>query len=581
MNKVDAAEEWCVKLFWSYITSKKANLYTSKSPTAASVRRRTKVPKPKAHVTSQRRRTVSTEASKYIEHLEAELTSAQAQLSSLTSPTITRAQSTKLRAMNQETRVLQDELHEWEQKYHARVQEEIDQRYEMEVNFKARLRTLEDAAETHEERVKELEYELQERSQTLEAVETANMDLEKRIEIMSDLIAQSPTKIGLCSESPARPRIRHIRPKSMLPRFPPPGTLQKTSPEKLPQSQPTSPAKRHSLPAFITEMPETDTLRERLNMPSAQSRGSVDLESVFSDAPIAGEPTTTTMDGSAGGAFRIPDLPSADGIYQGAEFSSPRRPHRRMRRFHAGSICPKPLILPSTSFGGGAVPASAPPLEHHDTPPSFPFPVQDLTGDSSHLPPDTAGYGRQRSFTFADETTTLRRFDASPFLAVTPQLARNGSALHALSPSSDFSQATARDLSSIGSAVGRNLFEELSRVKSSGTLQTSQPSGTYTQARAERSGTDDGTLRPAMSFGYSSDLCTAQRAALNTNHNAEDTTCPHHNEHPHFPTHLSTTTTLLTLWHHTIHHARTALTTTRALLPYPLSLLPRPLLSLR
>ncbi|KAK4931662.1 hypothetical protein LTR28_011514, partial [Elasticomyces elasticus] len=108
MNKVDAAEE-------------------CKSPTAASIRRRTKVPKPKPHVTSQRRRTVSTEASKYIEHLEAELTSAQAQLSSLTSPTITRAQSTKLRAMNQETRVLQDELHEWEQKYHARVQEEIDQ----------------------------------------------------------------------------------------------------------------------------------------------------------------------------------------------------------------------------------------------------------------------------------------------------------------------------------------------------------------------------------------------------------------------------------------------------------------------
>ena len=66
---------------------------------------------------NDKRRSVSGEARMYIDHLEAELASAQSQLSAMNSPTVTREQSSKMRNLSHETRQLQEELADWEAKY--------------------------------------------------------------------------------------------------------------------------------------------------------------------------------------------------------------------------------------------------------------------------------------------------------------------------------------------------------------------------------------------------------------------------------------------------------------------------------
>lgn len=151
--------------------------------------------------TLQKRRSVSAEASRYIDHLEAELATAQSQISSITSPSVTREQKSVMRTLNAETKQLQDEIAEWEAKYEQRVQEEVDRHCEIETSLRSRVRTLEQDAEKTRFRVQELEVQLESTTQSMEAVEAANVNLEKRLEIMSDLLAASPTKLDLHAET--------------------------------------------------------------------------------------------------------------------------------------------------------------------------------------------------------------------------------------------------------------------------------------------------------------------------------------------------------------------------------------------
>lgn len=414
--------------------------------------------------TVHKRRSVSGEASKYIEHLEAELAATQSQLSSIMSPTVTREQTSKMRTLNAETRQLQQELAEWEQKYHERVQEEVDCRTALESGLRSRIRVLEQDAEETLLKLRELEYQLETTTQTLAAVETANIGLEKRLEMMSEILATSPTKFDLHAEAPGRVRKRHIRPKSMLPRFPTAGSLM-TSPERYPVTQPTSPILAFTKPNHggLPESQSQPQLTIDTNLSQSECSRTEDL--IFSKAPITGE-TTTAARHSHSHSFSF-DIPHFE--LPGSQVSVPpsagRRPVRRMRRFGAGSIGPKPLILPSTSQCG-PMPASAPPFERHETPPSFPFPFPNQIEDEEDPSPV---YGRRRASTYADEAT-LAKLTASPFVHAAPQeVTGEDSMLSVVSPNSAMSQVTTRNFSSYGSVVGRNLFDELSRVRSAQT----------------------------------------------------------------------------------------------------------------
>ena len=77
------------------------------------------------------------------------------------------------------------EVAAWEARYEERVQEEMDKYHEAELSLRARVRHLEDETETARHRNLELEAELQSMKLNAEAVESANVNLEKRLEILS------------------------------------------------------------------------------------------------------------------------------------------------------------------------------------------------------------------------------------------------------------------------------------------------------------------------------------------------------------------------------------------------------------
>lgn len=399
-----------------------------------------------------KRRSVSGETRQYIDHLEAELAATQTELSAATSPSVTRQQSSKMRTLNFETKQLQDALQEWEEKFDERVQELEDEHKSVEASLRAHVRSLEEAAEESKYRIYELEEQMQTASQSLEIAESANVQLERRLEIMSDLLATS-AKIDLHAETPGRGK-RHARPKSMLPRFPTTGNLM-ASPERRSEcSIPTSPSL--SFAGSHHDLHETFSHQGPLEATYSPSVDVSDMESVASDAYIHGQ-DHHSIEQSLPTATQHQDMPPP------AIPASRGRPTRRMRRFGAGSVGPKPLILPSAS-NFDSTPASAPAMEHHETPSHFPFNQHNEEHEDS-----SPVFGRRRASTMADEAT-LAKLEGTSFLDVPSNIHGGDSMLSLGMPGSIRSQDTARDFSSLGScsgaAVSRNLMDELRELQS-------------------------------------------------------------------------------------------------------------------
>lgn len=417
-----------------------------------------------------KRRSISGETKHYIDHLEAELAAAQSQLSAVTSPSVTRQQTSKMRTLNAETRQLQEALEEWENKYDERVQELVDQHAAIEVGLRNQLRATEEQSEEDRYRIHELEEQVGGMSQGLESAEAANVQLEKRLEILSELLATS-AKIDLHAETPGRSR-RMSRPKSMHPRFPTTGNLM-ISPERLSEAgtQPTSPALSFTESHSRLDLRQTQSHQELVSGSLAPSEHLSDAESVFSDAPVISEHLITaepSMPSHQAHVEMPPPLTNARG-----------RPTRRMRRFGAGSIGPKPLILPSASHYDH-VPASAPAFERSQTSPNFPF------RDSSTERRDGSPiFGRRRASTMVDQAT-LASLAGETFLTVPGTTGGDDSILSLPSPASVTSQGSVKDYSSLGSCAGaivsRNLMEELSQIRS---IETSEESSGHEQADQE------------------------------------------------------------------------------------------------
>lgn len=426
----------------------------SQSQGKGTIRQRTVKTKPKVN---HKRRSVSAETSKYIEHLEAELAASQSQLSRINSPTVTRQQTTKMRHIDAETRLLQKEIEDWEAKYEQRVQEEVDSHAEIETVLRGRVRTLEQEVDETRFQMQELEARLHLATQNMEAVETANVNMERRIEIMSDLLAASPSKIDLHAETPGRAR-RNSRPKSMLPRFPTASSLM-GSPERQSHTQPPSPLLTFTnySPNLIASPVQSVC---RLDISSQQSDYMSEAESVFSEVSANGDSMTSAENLESQPNFNPWNLPPP--------LPNRARPARRMRRFGAGSFGPKPLILPSTFHGDHFPPASVSVLERSETTPAF-FPDRTLSSHDSHSPL----LGRRRASTIA-HGEILAVLDPSPFSNEQLEECGEETLMSFNASSSPSSRPVPRDLSSFGSAKGKNLMEELTTAWTSDSALSSE-----------------------------------------------------------------------------------------------------------
>ena len=318
-------------------------------------------------------RSTSFEASKYIEHLESQLTALNAKFDSLVSPNTNKARAAKLRALTVENRSLRHELADWERSFCERVKEGVHERLGLEAGLKAQLETLADDGEIKNMRIKELEFEVETlrlKTKDTESLEITNANLEKRIDVLTSLLVQSPTKLefGSAASSPGKadPLKRTPRPRSMMPRVPSsPGgvrlSLNAVSESSFWQG-------RGLRSDSISEAPEDtgDRVDEYIQCSSGPAANdqtrtaySPDIDSVTSPSSCSvpsssSRPTSLHSNSSLGAtSWGLPLHTEKDNTTK----STNRQ--RRMRRFPSGSCSLKPLILPNAA-GTPSLPVSVP-----------------------------------------------------------------------------------------------------------------------------------------------------------------------------------------------------------------------------
>ncbi|MCJ1321282.1 hypothetical protein MMC15_006626 [Xylographa vitiligo] len=328
-----------------------------------------------------RSRASSFEATKYIEHLESELASLNTKLDTITSPTRTKAQSTKLRALTNQNRTMREELSEWEKRFDERVSDETIERSEVEKGLKSRIQALEEDVETKDIKIQELDKELEisrTKLREMDSLESTNKSLERRVDVLTELLAQSPTRAN------PRPAVRTSdnvdsvkrtpRPKSLLlPRIPPSPTSMRFSASHTADVDLWHTRQKASISrSSIAETPEDEVLSPMELEPgslsdslyAAQTVASVsNSENVFSSQfQSPSRPTSTISNSSSYLSWGLPTTASA---YE--DCKSTDRP-RKMRRFPSGSCSLKPLILPTTTAVTQCLPASAPAYSNYSTP---------------------------------------------------------------------------------------------------------------------------------------------------------------------------------------------------------------------
>jgi len=410
-------------------------------------------PKPSRGRVSKRsmpRRSVNGETPKYIEHLESQLVVLQTQLVSLTSPSSNKSISAKLRAMNSESRLLRQEVSAWENKFHERLREQLEQHEITRDELRSRIRALERPVEEANEKVKELEIEMEDRAKNIEAAESANYDLERRLEFMSELLATSPLKVD--SHSNATPGIRP-RPKSMgPPRIPSTNSL-------------LSPTRSRQVPRQRDRdnRPASPTPRDRSDPWDQDTFG----ELLSATKKIA---FTTDLGSEADGTLFNPSETSPSRYESMLRCRSPIReanlkPTRRMRRFYTGSMGPRSFILPATTQSGSFPAASLFPMTPNPSTETMPLLDKSMEYEALNWGgPLTSrrSAGQHEDFTSTHMVSQPAMFP-SPSSMLAPPESFRGRPSH-ISSGSSIQSAACRVLS-LGAVQGRNLFEELSRMK--------------------------------------------------------------------------------------------------------------------
>ena len=323
-------------------------------------------------------RSTSFEASKYIEHLESQLTALNAKVDTLVSPNSSKARAAKLRAITIEARSLRHELADWEKNFAERVKEGIEQGLEMEAGLKGRIQTAEDEVRLKASRINELEFEnekLRSKLKDTESLEITNANLEKRVDVLTSLLVQSPTKLEFGSATSSPSKGFKVESQKRTPR--PRSTLSPSGGVRLSLST-------------IGESTFWNSKAQRSDSHCSESPDRLDNhfdeDSTQSPERVYGSQQMGVFDDDSGNSSSQHSVPSSSSrptsLHSCSSFGPPswglplagdrdshaRYAHRqrRMRRFPSGSGTLKPLILPSAT-GTPSLPASAPVGQPSDT----------------------------------------------------------------------------------------------------------------------------------------------------------------------------------------------------------------------
>ena len=326
------------------------------------------------------------DAENYIEHIEKELQQAREEAYS---PLTRRPMKEKLRVANKENARLHKELATLKERFETEVKRTVEHKMMAELELKRKVRDLEDCLEEKENTIREMQYQHEERrldnnvfeslkanierlEQEKQDMEEINLSMSKRNEVLTQLLAMSPTKTatGFNLGSPVREKI-NARPMSLiLPRIP-------RSPRQLSQAS--------SVACSPQPLSTADISPFKLSPEQSHT--------YFSDEPAKLERTTTNPDlDRADRTLRSPRLHETASrrwtLFSDVSASSnpaaeePRPAARRKpRRFVAGSTQLKPLLLPA--LNGDTMPSAS----TLSSPRSWPsMPDSEVDEDETALP---------------------------------------------------------------------------------------------------------------------------------------------------------------------------------------------------
>lgn len=305
--------------------------------------------------------TSSAEASRYIEHLETQLSASISQVEALKEPPM-KPQIAKLKMLNEECKFLKQELEEWQEKFDARVSEEVECRTGNESDSRRKLAAFEREMEIKDGKINELEWEIESMTQKLrdfQSLDSTNRNLERRVDVLTGLLAQSPTRAesGFSPRhecdmaSPTRDRTRmKDRPQSMMPRIPP------LSPEKDSMFQPLvaprtdscedpsavdSPSGRPRTNRDSRDITDSEMSTTGRTAPERSSLFTSDRFSLSSDPTSVSQRSSMISQSSSNWGLPLLFSPENQERLQNRD--------RKMRRFPSGSSSLKPLILPTAA----------------------------------------------------------------------------------------------------------------------------------------------------------------------------------------------------------------------------------------
>ncbi|PUU76289.1 hypothetical protein B9Z19DRAFT_261411 [Tuber borchii] len=299
-------------------------------------------------------------SARYIDYLERQIADTVSQLQSYTSPSEGTSHAVKMRKLTAETRLLRSELTDWENKFSARVKEEVNARAAIDKSLRTKIKSLEAKLEEAEYRYKTAEVDLEEARATisdLKGVEEENRALEFRIEALSELLAdstrlaQSASVGGSGSSSAAS-----SRPGSVV--FPKRSSSLESSSSA--PSPTTSLRTQLRYAAVVTTTGGKNTPVEGRSRRVSREGSTCALEDYGITDPIEAvlcsmSQLAETEEEGVEGEFRYPEEYEAELNPNTALIqTSPHPPpailrNRRMRRFPSGSSAPKILILPSAA----------------------------------------------------------------------------------------------------------------------------------------------------------------------------------------------------------------------------------------
>ncbi|KAH0835317.1 hypothetical protein AYO21_01539 [Fonsecaea monophora] len=312
----------------------------------------------------------------YIEHIENEL---QMVKDAMYSPTTHMHWKEKLRKAKEENERLKKEMEAIRASFEFELHETVERSTEMELKLKRRIKDLEDEVELKKSVIHDLECDREEKRSDQNALEvlkakiekleeerssleTTNRDMTKRNEVLTQLLALSPTKAQPSSGIPT-PRRKSGRPMSLvIPRLP-------TSPvlptfQSRPQSIVASPALAAS--DYFAAHPPSSPLSASPFDATARSLDAVDdrlsIDSVLEETELQDahgiESGRATLVSSSSNS---PDMMGGHVRTQSRSQIVLRHPSkRRPRKFMPGSTQLKPLLLPTFTAESGNLPSTTP-----------------------------------------------------------------------------------------------------------------------------------------------------------------------------------------------------------------------------